>query len=190
MRTLKITIILISLLPSVFLSAQSEVDSTNHKATVYIVRTKSLGSAINFKYYVDNQYIGKCNYGKFLKLELDAGDYLIWAKSENRSFVEAHLNAGETYVINAIPKMGGMKAAVELTAVNNQDEKEMAKVKKQLSSKKLMRFDTEKIKADQTKMSDFITESLKDYEEKWVGKKEVSILYEPTDLEGVTISSK
>ena len=189
MKILQITMIVLSLLPGRFVTAQSDVATTDNKATVYIVRTKSLGSAINFKYYIDDQYIGKCSYGAFLKLELEAGDYLIWAKSENRSFLEAHLNAGETYVINAIPMMGGMKAQVHLKAIDNTNEKEMAKVKKYLTNKILKKFDSNKLKQDQIKMAEFIAKSLQIYEEEWMGKKEVSILYEPTNLEGVTISS-
>ena len=189
MRALKITIILLSLLPGLFVTAQSEVEKTDNKATVYIVRTKSMGSAINFKYFIDDQYIGKWKYGKYMKLELEAGDYLIWAKSENKSFLEAHLDGGKTYVINALPKMGGFKAAVELKAVNNQDEKEMAKVKKYLTTKKLVGFDCDEIKAGQAELSDFIAKSLLDYKENWMGKKEISILYEPTDLEDVKILS-
>jgi len=190
MRALKIIFILLSLLPGLSGTAQSEVDTADNTATVYIVRTKSMGSAINFKYYIDDQYIGKCSYGKFLKLKLEAGDYLVWAKSENKSFLEAHLNAGETYVINAIPMMGGMKAQVRLQAVDNNNEKEMSKVIKHLTKARLMKFDPERIKDDQIKMSEFISKSLKDYEEDWVGKKEVSVLYEPTNLENIIISSK
>ncbi len=43
------------------------------------------------------------NFGKYFKLEVEPGEHIIWARAENRSFVHANLQAGETYLIDARP---------------------------------------------------------------------------------------
>ena len=64
MKSLKVLFAVVILFASVMCKAQSA-----ETATLYIVRTSSLGFAINFKYFIDDQYVGKSNYGKYFKLE-------------------------------------------------------------------------------------------------------------------------
>ena len=182
MRTLKIIILIMCLLQGTVLLAQTTDENSDEKAILYIVRTSAIGKAINFKYFVDDKYVGKCNQGKYLILEIEPGEHIIWAKSENRSFVEANVEGGKTYVINAAAKMGGFKARVKLTAIDNQDEDALNKVKKYLSKKKLIEFDAVELQKEQEELADFISKSLKEYEEEWKGKKEMDILSEPTDM--------
>jgi len=162
--------------------AQSADDVNAQKATVYIVRTSGLGSAINFKYFVDDTYIGKCKNSKYIKLELDPREYLIWAKSENRSFLEAEVEAGKTYVINAIPKMGGFKAAVNLLPINNYDEKELQKAKKILTKKEMLVTSEDELEKKQQELSQLISDGLNKYETELKGTDKVARLTEPTEL--------
>ena len=84
------------------------------KAVVYFVRTSAAGFLINFKYFDGDKYLGKYNDGYFMPYICEPGKHLFWAKSENFDFVEADLEAGKVYVIDAIGKMGAFKAALEL----------------------------------------------------------------------------
>lgn len=84
------------------------------KAVVYFVRANPLGAVINFNYYDGDLLIGRFNAGKYLRYECDPGNHVFWARSENRSFVEADLEAGKTYLIEIVPRLGGIKAGVGL----------------------------------------------------------------------------
>ena len=154
----------------------------SNKATLYIVRTSGLGAAVNFKYFIGDQFIGKTNFGKYFKLDLDEGEYLIWAKSENRSFVKANLKAGNTYVLNALPQMGAFKAGVYLKAINNPTEKELIKIKKYIAKKKLLVYDEKKKMLEQKDYASLIEKGLKLYNEKVVNSPDLETLNVPIDL--------
>lgn len=63
------------------------------KAVVYFVRTSGLGFAINFTYIDSVTLIAKANGTNYVRYECDPGNHLFWARSENRDFVEAELEA-------------------------------------------------------------------------------------------------
>ena len=73
MKTLKYALLFVFLMQGTLLTAQTEVEKSDEKATVYIVRTSAVGALINYKYFIDDTYLGKCNYGKHLKLVLHDG---------------------------------------------------------------------------------------------------------------------
>lgn len=177
MKNIKLLSIVAILFTSAFCKAQCE-----DKATLLIVRTSSLGAAINFKYFIDDQFVGKMNFGKYFKLEVQPGEHLIWAKSENRSFVQANLQAGKTYVLNAMPQMGAFKAGVYLKAVNHPDEKEMGKIQKYILKKKLIVYDETKRKLEQQDYAGFIEKSLDYYKKKVKGYDNPEILTEPIEM--------
>ncbi|MDX1315030.1 MAG: hypothetical protein R3356_05960, partial [Eudoraea sp.] len=102
--------------PLTFLYAQDNSES-NDKATVYFTRASGLGALINFTYFDGEKAIGKFNGPKYMKYECDPGKHLFWARSENKSFVEAELQAGKVYLIDVLPRMGGLKASVKLVPV-------------------------------------------------------------------------
>lgn len=93
------------------------------KALVYFVRPSGLGALINFKYFDGEKYLGKFSAGKYLAYECDPGSHLFWAKSENMDFVEAELEAGKVYIIQAEPMMGAIKASVQLIPLNKSDKR-------------------------------------------------------------------
>ncbi len=93
------------------------------KSVVYFMRPSGLGMAINFSYYDGDQIIGKFNGGKYLKYECDPGAHTFWARSENRSFLEAELEEGKMYVVEAVPMMGAIKAGVLLVPINSDSTK-------------------------------------------------------------------
>ncbi len=92
---------------------------TEGKSLVYFVRTSGLGFAINFKYFDGEKYLGKFNYGKYMVYECEPGKHVFWASSENKSVLEAELEAGKVYIINSEVRMGILYAEVELLPFDN-----------------------------------------------------------------------
>lgn len=173
------------------LSAQTEQNTEDPtKATLYIVRTSGLGAAINFKYFINDQFVGKCNYGKYLKLEVEPGEHLIWAKAENRSFIEANLEAGKVYVLNALPKMGAFKAGVRLQPIDTQNERELKIVKKYIVKKKLLTVMEYQQEMEQVKWASLIDKSVAHYHENLKNQKETAQLNMPINLDAIDISKK
>ena len=140
--------------------SQGITSPPSDKSVVYIARPAKLGAAINFKYFIDNQFIGKANAGKYFRIECKPGEHLIWAKSENLDFVQATFEAGKVYVIEAKPKMGGMKARVKLIPLNYSDEKQVAKTVKLINKKAPFIYPEDKLKTSQSELEHFIQESL------------------------------
>lgn len=89
------------------------------KTLVYFVRTSGMGFAVNFKYFDGEKYLGKFNYGKYLVYECDPGKHIFWAAAENKSVIEAELEAGRVYIINSEVQMGILYAEVELLPFDN-----------------------------------------------------------------------
>ena len=105
------------------------------KSMVYFTRSSALGMLINFKYFDGENYLGKFNYGKYLAYECEPGKHLFWVKAENFDFVEAELEAGKIYIIDAEPQMGAFKSGVKFVPFDNnpesyKDEKKYQKKKK------------------------------------------------------------
>ncbi|MEL6989776.1 MAG: DUF2846 domain-containing protein [Bacteroidota bacterium] len=171
-----------------FLGIQN-LSAQDDKATVYIVRTSGAGAVINFKYFINDQYIGKTNHGKYLKLELDPGEHIIWAASENKSFVKANLEAGQTYVINALALAGAFKASVRLIPITEADERALIRCKKYVSKKKLRTFTEEEITKGQIQFANIISKGMERYE-KVLAKGNVAILNQSVDWDNIDITKK
>jgi len=135
------------------------------KALVYIARTSSMGAAINFKYFVDEKYIGKFNGSNYLIIECEPGEHLIWASSENRDYLPSTLEANKVYVVEAVVKMGGMKARVDLVPLSKDDEKGMEKFNKLIEKKGPEELDQVKVQEEGLELKAFIDESLEKYTE-------------------------
>ena len=103
-------------------AAQNFEPAPADKAVVYFVRASGLGALINFNHYDGDQLIGRFNAGKYLRYECEPGEHLFWARSENRSFVEADLTAGSTYLVEIVPTMGGLKAGVLLVPIDPREQ--------------------------------------------------------------------
>lgn len=170
-----------------FLSISNLADAqSNEKATVYIVRTDFSGGLINFKVFVGDQFVGKFNHGKYLKLELDPGEHLIWATSENRSFVKAKVEAGKTYAINALPVSGAFKVAVKLFPLEDMESAGLRRAKKYVNKFKEKQMTNEEIAIDQKKFAEIIKLGLAKYE-KIKSKPRVRILENAVDWENIPL---
>ena len=157
------------ILPLMFFAFTSLCQNLNPapegKAVVYFVRTSSTGFAINFSYFDSTKLIGVFNGPKYIRYECEPGQHLFWARSENRDFVEAELEAGKIYFIEAIVKMGAIKAAVELRPVNTDDSKKMEKIFKLLNKKPSESFTEEELRNETIRLESAIERGLEKYRE-------------------------
>jgi len=142
------------------------------KAVVYFVRTSGLGFAINFTYLDSATLIAKENGTNYVRYECVPGRHLFWVRSENRDFVEAELEAGKIYFLEAVPTMGAIRAAAHLRPVDPSKEDVMKRISKLMNKKKPETPTPEELQKESEEMKDVITKGLEKYrEEKEKGKK-------------------
>jgi len=127
------------------INAQLIAPAPATKAVVYFARPSALGALINFKYYDGEQLIARFNGTKYFRYECSPGKHVFWAKSENRSFVEADLAAGGIYLIEAVAEMGGLKARVRLLPVNSSENSISRGVQKLITKRNAVTFTEEDI---------------------------------------------
>jgi hypothetical protein len=183
MKSIFITFAIV--LSSLLLNAQEFIKSDTNKAIIYFVRTSSIGSAINFRYFDGEQYIGKFKGKGYFYYECDPGNYLFWASSENADFIEAELQEGKTYVIIADPKMGGLKARVALSIMNFSDDKSVKKILKIIDKKSSSYISSSEITKGQEKYANHISKSLTEYQSLIDNNIEI-----PTIIEGMEVPEK
>jgi len=172
---LKIIIAVLFLMNSLFCMGQEKPvipAAPEDKAVVYFVRTSSLGAAINFTYFDSSTLIGRSNGTNFIRYECSPGHHLFWARSENKDFLEAELEAGKIYFIQAVPQMGAFKAGVNLLSIDPSEEKIMKRVHKLMDKKEPVVFSPEELEKETKKFNEVIERGLEIYkEEKAKGKK-------------------
>lgn len=144
----KQSVLIFLLLNSISGISQTIEPAPLDKAVVYFARPSSLGFAINFSYFDSTKLIGKFNGPKYIRYECEPGLHLFWARSENRDFVEAEVEGGKIYFIEAIVKMGAIKAGVELLPVDPNDAKRMKKILKLIGKKPSESFSTSELEYD------------------------------------------
>ncbi len=155
-----------------FISAQGFQPPAPGKAVIYIYRVTSYGFAINFEYFNNDKYIGAFKGKNYLRYECDPGEQLIWISSENKEFVECNLKAGGTYLILVYLYPGVMKARMESSPITATDER-FQEAKDFISKEAPVVTPQDKIDAMNKKLSKFIAEQLKKYNEEIKGVKEV-----------------
>ncbi len=155
-------LLLLVLLQSLILFSQDTDSNSKEKSTVYFVRASGLGALINFTYFDGEKAIGRFNGPKYMKYECAPGKHLFWARSENKSYVEADLKAGETYLIDVLPTMGGIKAGVLLIPVDKSNYK-MKRIQKLVTKRESESFNKSQLNKLQNKMSKVIARSMKKY---------------------------
>ncbi len=131
------------------------------KAVIYFARTTSTGSLINFMYFNGDKLIGKCNGRNYVRYEVEPGEHLLWARSENRDFVKAQVEAGRVYFIEVIPVPGMVKAGVALYPVNpqsglKQDLKALKRIAKLMGIKDEITFSEDWLANEQRFVGDVV----------------------------------
>jgi hypothetical protein len=94
-------------------------------ALVYVLRPSSLGAAIRFWVFADEQVLGLTRGKGYMFALVPEGEHLFWAKAENTSTLEMEVVGGRTYYLKVAARMGWGKARVRLAAT---DEAEAEKV--------------------------------------------------------------
>ena len=148
----KLAIIILFFAP-IFCTAQEIAPAPADKSVVYFVRANSTGALINFTYFDSTKVIGKFNGPKYMRYECEPGEHLFWARSENRDFIMANLEAGKIYIVDVVPMMGAIKAGVMLVPVNSPDYK-LKRIKKLLAKKPPETFHEKELEAHQFVMKD------------------------------------
>ena len=112
-------------------------DSMNNEtmAQIYVLRPSSFGSAITYKIYQGETFIGELGHKSFLSWVVDPseGEVSIFSKAENYDMLRLIPKAGSTYYIKQKVKMGWVMARTKLEWMN---EKEALDVLKRLKEPK------------------------------------------------------
>ncbi len=156
--------------------AQDIEPAPEGKSVVYFARPSSMGFAINFSYFDDDQFIGKFNGSKYYRYECEPGEHVFWAKAENKDFIDARLEAGKIYIILVEPKIGGLKARAKLKPVDPQDEKTMKRINKLLGKKPSETFTQEEIDKEMEDLKNYIQLGLEKYNEQKENGEEIPVL--------------
>ncbi len=140
------------------------------KAVVYFTRVTGMGFAISFEFFHQDKYIGAFKGQNYMRYELDPGQQLLWASSENKEFVACDLKEGGTYIILVDVIMGAMKARVGFNPIASSDDR-FQRAKELINSKPPVETPQDKIEAMNKKLAKFIPEQLGKYENEWKGTK-------------------
>ena len=157
-------------------------EAREDKATLYIFRTSDVGSLFNFRFFLDGNYLGKFNYGKYMKLEVTPGEHLLFAKAENLYFLKADLQAGKTYALNAIPRIGVIKATVRLAPVTIEDKRWLKRIAKHLAKARQMTFTPKELQKGQQKDLELLRRARRRYEKLTQKGKVFPLLDQPIVL--------
>ena len=156
--------------------AQTIVPAPADKAVVYFARPSGLGTLINFTYYDGETLIARFNGSKYFRYECEPGEHLFWARSENRSFVEADLAPGGIYIIEARPQLGGLKAQVLLTPVAPADKSISRGIKKLIARRDPETFRPDQLEKWTANSSDSTSRGLERYENLKADGRSIDVL--------------
>ncbi len=84
------------------------------KCMVYFIRPSGPGPMYNFQIFDGLNFVGKLKNNGVIAYECDPGLHAFIARSENKAFIEAELEAGKSYAIRAIAVMGFFFAQVNM----------------------------------------------------------------------------
>ena len=170
---IRVTIIVfLTLMINSKMVSQEIAPAPKNKAVVYFARTSGLGAIVNFSYFDSVTAIAKGNGTNYFRYECEPGPHLFWARSENIDYLEAELEAEKIYFVEVVPKMGIVKAEVELKPVDPSNEKTMARIFKLINKKSPQSTTAEKLDKEIEKTQNTVKETLEKYQkEKDKGKK-------------------
>ncbi|MEL0456679.1 DUF2846 domain-containing protein [Flavobacteriaceae bacterium SZ-1-7] len=103
--------------------------SSETMAQIYVLRPSSFGSAITFKIYQNEKFIGELGPNSYLAWQVDSanGQIEVISKSENYSVLSVTPEAGKTYYIKQKVKMGWIMARTDLELLSEEEAVEMLK---------------------------------------------------------------
>lgn len=160
---------LLALLSTLFCSglfAQGFVPPAESNAVVYIVRTTSFGSALTFKIFHDENFVGVFKGKGYMRFEVPAGEQLLWTSSENKKFLNCDFKPGGTYIIATMHSPGLVKNHVVLTPISSKHSN-FEKCKNEiLKGKEISTSDNKKAQIESSLAKNgFVSKTLKQYNE-------------------------
>lgn len=148
-------------------------------ATLYIVRYSEKNSSTDFHYFIDQECIGKFDYGWYLKVGVEPGKKILWSKASNTHILQIDLEANKTYVVVATPyPLGGSVGAfgipiagdggtsVVLKPVTYKKKNRLKRVKEALNKQRRMRFDENELEEMTLESQKWIDAAIKEYTKK------------------------
>jgi len=111
-------ITILFVLVSEFVYSQGFKPPTIGKAVIYFVRPYDNVVRQKLQIFDNDKLIGELkSFDNYVRIEFEPGKHLIWSAGENKQFIEAELQAGETYIIKSILSVGGFSPTIWLTPV-------------------------------------------------------------------------
>jgi hypothetical protein len=151
--------------------AQGFAPPAEGKAVIYFARVSDYGFAVSFEFFHGDKYIGAFKGKNYMRYELDPGEQLLWASSENREFITSELQAGGSYIVIVDVIMGGWKAHVGFTPISVNDTELFERAKKLIMKEAPVVTTEETIAKMNTKLAEFIPKQLARYEQEWKNTK-------------------
>lgn len=170
-------LIVLNLLICFVSSAQEFTPPTDGNAVVYVVRTTSFGSALTFRLFHNEDFVGVFQGKGYLRYELPAGKQLLWASSQNRQFLDCDLKSGGTYIISSMHSPGFGKNHVILSPVSISDSNFEKCKEVILKNKEIITSEKKKAALEKSfKEKDFINTTLKQYYDEHKYEKQTKII--------------
>jgi len=164
-RMMLVVIIVLSSFSGISQDTLSVPEAPADKSVVYFVRTSSVGSLINFTYFDSAAVIAKCSGRNYVRYECTPGHHLFWGRSENKDFIEAEVEPGKIYFIEAIAEMGFIKAALESHPVDLSDKKAIKRISKLINKKEAVIFTEDQLAQETINFKEVIERGLEKYKE-------------------------
>lgn len=97
--------------------ATASVQPDDSHALVYFIRPKKAGYNAHAAVYDDHAFIGFVPYSTKLPYVTTPGEHLFMVVSESADFLKADLEAGKTYYIQVVPRLGAWRARFSLAPI-------------------------------------------------------------------------
>jgi len=112
-----------------FVKNVNENSSENETARIYVLRSSSFGSAVQFKIFQDENLIGKLGPKSYLSWNVvpEGKEINIISKSENKDTLTINPIAGKSYYIKQRVDLGFVVARTRLELIDEEEAKEIMK---------------------------------------------------------------
>lgn len=131
------------------------------KSVVYFLRTTSLGTLMNIRYFNNGEYLGKFKGINYLRKEFNPGKTYFWIKAENIDVLEATLEPNKIYLVETNAAMGAFSAAAKFKIVDFNNPKQVKRINKLLAKKDSKKFTDDELQKEKEKMTKIIQKGMK-----------------------------
>lgn len=152
------------------------VPPSEGKSVIYFLRTTSLGSLMNMRYFDSQKYLGKFNGRSYIRYECEPGEHIFWIKAENVDVLKADLEKGKTYLVETNAAMGAFSAAAKFKIIDFDNKKQLKRINKLFDKKKESTFTEAELKEGQTKNTEVIQKGMKKVLKKMKKKKKLAVI--------------